>query len=157
MRCTAGCVFEELRATPAEQLGSESQPSPYTSPQRSEANQQNLLVNVLHPNSDVTTQFNQTIAAHYLDGREISGSITSHGELRCYEHGCEGRTFSRIENYKRHLREKNGTNTVRCTLCHQVFTRKSNMTNHILQRRCSIIKEFDEMDQAQWAAQAQVA
>jgi hypothetical protein len=60
---------------------------------------------------------------------------------RCFEHGCEGRTFSCRENYRRHLREKNGSSLVVCTICGLFFSRKSNRDKHVLDGKCKILIE----------------
>lgn len=56
--------------------------------------------------------------------------------FRCFEHGCGGRSFSNIENYRRHIREK--TTNVRCPLCEISFTRKSNRDAHLSSGRCKL-------------------
>ena len=64
--------------------------------------------------------------------------------LRCFDHDCGGRTFSCAENYRRHVREKEGAAKVYCSLCRMSFTRKSNLRKHVSERRCQIRKP-DEM------------
>lgn len=52
-------------------------------------------------------------------------------EIRCWEHGCEGRKFSSLGNYRRHLREKNGQAKVYpCPECGRVFTRSTARNYH---------------------------
>jgi hypothetical protein len=82
----------------------------------------------------------QSITQFLPDGQEMGVPLVEQSYLRCYEHGCEGRTFTRIENYKRHLREMNGIGTVSCPFCYKSFTRKSNMDKHILEGKCGVIK-----------------
>ena len=60
--------------------------------------------------------------------------------FRCFDHDCQGRTFSCAENYRRHLREKEGSAKVHCTLCGMSFTRKSNLRKHVSERRCQTLK-----------------
>jgi hypothetical protein len=60
---------------------------------------------------------------------------------RCYEHGCDGRTFSCWENYRRHIREKTRSSAVMCTICGLSFSRKSNRDKHILDGRCKVLAE----------------
>lgn len=57
-------------------------------------------------------------------------------DLRCSDHGCNGRRFSSIENYKRHIREKSLGHRVTCFFCHMSFTRKSNLKQHLSLSRC---------------------
>ncbi|KAJ5220195.1 hypothetical protein N7468_009399 [Penicillium chermesinum] len=52
-------------------------------------------------------------------------------EIRCWEHGCEGRKFSSLGNYRRHLREKNGqAKGYPCPDCGRVFTRSTARNYH---------------------------
>ena len=60
---------------------------------------------------------------------------------RCFEHGCNGRTFSCRENYRRHLREKNRAGSVVCDMCGTPFSRKSNRDKHILEGKCKSLAE----------------
>jgi hypothetical protein len=76
--------------------------------------------------------------------RAQSQSIPKADRPRCYEHGCEGRAFSCIENYRRHLKEKSGLSTVVCLFCNRQFTRKSNMEKHIVEGKCNVVKSFDD-------------
>lgn len=65
-----------------------------------------------------------------------SGQSTS---FRCFEHGCDGRTFSSKGNFTRHLREKDGSAKVYlCSQCGKSFTRSTARKYHILSGRCSM-------------------
>lgn len=59
---------------------------------------------------------------------------------QCFDHGCDGRSFSNVENFKRHLKEKSGSSTVVCNLCGKAFTRKSNMEKHVVEGKCGFMK-----------------
>lgn len=59
---------------------------------------------------------------------------------RCFAHGCNGRTFSSNENYRRHMREKDEQCKARCGYCLTVFTRKSNRDAHIQLGRCNVLR-----------------
>ena len=74
--------------------------------------------------------------------------VRTESRPRCFEHGCDGRAFCSIENYKRHLREKNGLNVTLCILCNKQFTRKSNMDKHMADGRCGLIRAIREIEQA---------
>jgi hypothetical protein len=63
---------------------------------------------------------------------------------RCWEHGCDGRTFSSAENLRRHVREQSGSNRVRCVHCSRTFTRKSNMKKHIWEGKCNAVKTYQQ-------------
>lgn len=57
--------------------------------------------------------------------------------IRCYRHRCNGRSFSSLGNYMRHLREKSGrAKSFTCERCRQKFTRSTAKNKHIKERRC---------------------
>ena len=57
--------------------------------------------------------------------------------LRCFDHGCAGRTFSSKGNYQRHLKEKNGASVkFLCPTCGRSFSRSTARNTHSLQGRC---------------------
>lgn len=60
-------------------------------------------------------------------------------EVRCWDHGCEGRKFSSLGNYRRHLREKNGQAKVHpCPDCGRVFTRSTARNFHRESGTCGL-------------------
>ncbi|KAL4928073.1 uncharacterized protein BDV17DRAFT_292092 [Aspergillus undulatus] len=60
-------------------------------------------------------------------------------EIRCWDHGCEGRKFSSLGNYRRHLREKNGQAKVHpCPDCGRVFTRSTARNFHRESGTCGL-------------------
>lgn len=61
---------------------------------------------------------------------------------RCYEHGCNGRAFSSIENYRRHIREQLGLNSARCEICGALFSRKSNRDKHSAKGVCWLPAQY---------------
>ncbi|CZT16602.1 uncharacterized protein RCC_02436 [Ramularia collo-cygni] len=67
-------------------------------------------------------------------------------ELRCSDHGCNGRTFSSWHNYQRHVQEKRGAFITECPFCGLVFSRKSNRDSHISYRRCKGLKALSQED-----------
>jgi len=57
--------------------------------------------------------------------------------VRCWNHGCGGRGFSSLGNYRRHVREKARlAKTFRCTMCGKVFTRSTARNLHQEVNRC---------------------
>ena len=58
---------------------------------------------------------------------------------RCFDHGCDGRTFSCPENYRRHVREQSQSSRVSCPYCSLSFSRKSNRDTHISNGRCKAL------------------
>ncbi|KAL4810623.1 hypothetical protein BDV18DRAFT_155236 [Aspergillus unguis] len=68
-----------------------------------------------------------------------SSTSTSTLEIRCWDHGCEGRKFSSLGNYRRHLREKNGQAKVHpCPDCGRVFTRSTARNFHRESGTCGL-------------------
>jgi hypothetical protein len=61
---------------------------------------------------------------------------------RCWEHGCNGRTFSCAENYRRHIRERSGGSRATCPGCHHQFSRKSNLDAHIASGKCKAMQAW---------------
>ena len=57
--------------------------------------------------------------------------------IRCYNHGCNGRTFSSKGNYQRHLKEQNGAAPkFLCPTCGRMFSRSSARNKHYKEQRC---------------------
>jgi hypothetical protein len=56
---------------------------------------------------------------------------------RCWDHGCGGRTFSSIGNYRRHLREQNRlAPAFACPICGKLFTRSTARKLHQEMDKC---------------------
>lgn len=73
-----------------------------------------------------------------LSYNEAGASSVANG-LRCWSHGCNGRTFSSPENYRRHMREQSGLERRHiCHLCGQEFSRKTARNAHVVNQRCKI-------------------
>ena len=69
--------------------------------------------------------------------------------IRCYDHGCNGRTFSSKGNYQRHWKEKNGiAPKFLCPACGQIFSRPSARNKHYKEKRCFNIPRGIPMHQA---------
>lgn len=52
-------------------------------------------------------------------------------EIRCWNHNCDGRRFSSMGNYRRHLREKAGNaKRHQCQDCGRFFTRSTSRNTH---------------------------
>jgi hypothetical protein len=60
--------------------------------------------------------------------------------IRCWLHGCNGRSFTHRSNYRRHCREKSKQQVgFSCLLCSKRFTRKASWKTHFDQQRCKFI------------------
>lgn len=58
-------------------------------------------------------------------------------QIRCWEHGCDGRTFSTRSNLSRHQREKaNQTPSFSCPKCGVTFRRRTAAKRHQEAERC---------------------
>ncbi|KAG8532805.1 uncharacterized protein KY384_002683 [Bacidia gigantensis] len=56
---------------------------------------------------------------------------------QCWDHGCNGRTFSTFSNLLRHQREKSGSSTKSlCPRCGAEFTRKTARDGHMAHDKC---------------------
>jgi len=64
--------------------------------------------------------------------------------LRCFSHGCDGRSFSSYSNYRRHMKEK-ATSRLPfiCPQCKRKFSRSTARNIHFEKGRCKEIA-FDE-------------
>lgn len=58
-------------------------------------------------------------------------------KIRCWNHSCDGRRFSSMSNYRRHLREKGGNvKRHQCKDCGRSFTRSTSRNTHRLLGTC---------------------
>jgi hypothetical protein len=79
-------------------------------------------------------------SAHYKEMK--SESV----KLRCWNHNCNGRTFSSLGNYRRHIREKSGNaKTFLCQNCGRLFTRSTALNSHHQNQKCPAIKPKSDM------------
>jgi hypothetical protein len=64
--------------------------------------------------------------------------LTQKTTFQCWDHGCDGRKFSSLSNYRRHCRERIVTSEamICCPYCGQRFTRTSGRDAHIERGRC---------------------
>ncbi|CZT19090.1 uncharacterized protein RCC_04936 [Ramularia collo-cygni] len=68
---------------------------------------------------------------------------------RCFEHGCNGRSFSNMDNYKRHMREQRSQTSIQCPFCNKEFSRKSNMDTHVAKKRCKVVNTW--LSETDWS------
>jgi hypothetical protein len=65
------------------------------------------------------------------------GAHVNRPAIRCYDHGCDGRTFSSISNYRRHQRERAGRSAVCfCPRCGAAFYRRWTRDHHVERGSC---------------------
>ncbi|KAL9104254.1 MAG: hypothetical protein Q9163_000802, partial [Psora crenata] len=68
-------------------------------------------------------------------------------KAQCWDHGCNGRTFSTFSNLLRHQREKSGTSSKAvCERCGAAFTRKTARDGHFFNDKCKGEWETDGFD-----------
>ena len=76
----------------------------------------------------------------YISGRLLSPDpviIETPRKPQCFDHGCNGRTFSTFSNLLRHQREKAGSSYKSvCHRCGAEFTRKTARDGHIAHDKC---------------------
>ena len=66
-------------------------------------------------------------------------------KAQCFDHGCNGRTFSTFSNLLRHQREKSGSSSKAvCHRCGAIFTRKTALNGHLAHDKCKL-READEI------------
>jgi hypothetical protein len=57
----------------------------------------------------------------------------------CWQHGCKGRKFTTLSNYRRHCKERSwGYARPQCPLCGQQFLREAARNAHYNQQRCRV-------------------
>lgn len=83
-----------------------------------------------------------------LGGKTIESALSTDGfgnpvftqkaTFQCWDHGCDGRSFSSLSNYRRHCRERSTTTETvfHCPHCSQTFTRASGRNMHVERGRC---------------------
>jgi len=58
-------------------------------------------------------------------------------QVRCYDHGCDGREFASISNLRRHQRERDGQASVcSCPYCGVGFYRRWTRDHHVERKTC---------------------
>ena len=60
-------------------------------------------------------------------------------QVQCWQHGCNGRTFSSLSNYRRHCREKRLNQQPTCPRCGRGFSRPGARDSHYQKRRCKMV------------------
>ncbi|KAK2468258.1 hypothetical protein H9L39_19904 [Fusarium oxysporum f. sp. albedinis] len=58
-------------------------------------------------------------------------TLTYSSQYQCWDHGCNGREFSRKGNFVRHQREKLKKDRIPCPHCSQTFKLKRSLPDHI--------------------------
>ncbi|GBF61617.1 hypothetical protein TMEN_4121 [Trichophyton mentagrophytes] len=86
--------------------------------------------------------------SHHRTSSSSSPSPTalSEADLRskpqCWDHGCNGRSFSTFSNLLRHQREKAGLSVkAECPYCGAAFTRSTARNGHLERGRCKAMRE----------------
>lgn len=63
--------------------------------------------------------------------------------LRCWDHGCNGRFFTTLSNLKRHQREQSSSRASHlCPLCGAEFSRTTARNQHIQNQSCTRIRRY---------------
>lgn len=112
-----------------------------------------------HPHPRIQTQLNGSPNPTSPPPRPAQRGQTRHHQttepaIRCWEHGCEGRKFSSVGNYRRHLREKNGQAKLHpCPDCGRVFTRSTARNFHRESGTCGLGLKVNMQIQSQIQSQ----
>ncbi|KAF5672017.1 zinc finger protein [Fusarium heterosporum] len=108
----------------------------------SQADDQHMFTNYTTPGSalqTLTPPADQFAEQQQLQNPpQASASAWPH-DLRCFDHGCDGRRFSSIGNLVRHQKEQNRGLSARryeCPYCDQTFTRSTARNVHLSRGRC---------------------
>lgn len=73
-------------------------------------------------------------------GYTVPQSSTDSGAVQCWQHGCDGRFFASVSNYRRHCKEKDGSSArASCPRCLQSFSRTAARDVHYTQGRCKTV------------------
>ena len=80
-----------------------------------------------------------TCVASDLGRSHVQDPNINKSQVRCWQHGCNGRTFSSLSNYRRHCREKRLNRLPTCSRCGRGFSRTGARNSHYQQRRCKVV------------------
>jgi hypothetical protein len=70
--------------------------------------------------------------------------LSSSNGLECWLHGCNGRVFTSVNNYRRHCREQGQScDKPMCPICGRAFTRRTARDQHYIKKRCKVV-DIDE-------------
>ncbi|CZT21319.1 uncharacterized protein RCC_07183 [Ramularia collo-cygni] len=89
-----------------------------------------------------------TVIESSIKTDELGNQMVVHRRIfQCWDHGCGGRIFSTLSNYRRHCREKKllDSGRISCQLCGKRFTRASARDAH-LDRELDSIAELRSND-----------
>ena len=85
---------------------------------------------------------------HYHAGDNLGSQFPNGGaqhvpgtnQIRCFDHGCNGRAFSSLGNYHRHLKERNEfSRKFFCSRCGRSFSRSTARNLHFEKNRCKSV------------------
>jgi len=75
--------------------------------------------------------------------RYIEQEAGDDADLCCWEHGCNGRSFTTRSNLRRHQREKSRARPVcQCPRCGAIFSRTTARNTHIARGSCNRIRRY---------------
>ncbi|KAK1749736.1 C2H2-type zinc-finger transcription factor [Echria macrotheca] len=85
----------------------------------------------------------------FWDGTETTNDTFSEplpefsSELRCWDHGCDGRLFTNLSNLKRHQRERSSSRAIHiCPRCGAHFSRLTGRNRHLQNQSCTRIRRY---------------
>ncbi|KXH39603.1 hypothetical protein CSIM01_06658 [Colletotrichum simmondsii] len=108
----------------------------------SQADDQHIFANYTTPGSaleSLTSPADQFSEQQQRQNPPQTSASAWPQDLRCFDHGCDGRRFSSIGNLVRHQKEQSRGLSARryeCPYCDQTFTRSTARNVHLSQGRC---------------------
>ncbi|SPJ70621.1 uncharacterized protein FTOL_00349 [Fusarium torulosum] len=108
----------------------------------SQADDQHMFANYTTPGSAVeslTPPADQFAEQQQRQNPPQASASAWPQDLRCFDHGCDGRRFSSIGNLVRHQKEQSrglSARRYKCPYCDQTFTRSTARNVHLSRGRC---------------------
>jgi hypothetical protein len=108
----------------------------------SQADDQHMFANYATPGSALESL--TPPADHFAEQQQQQNPLQASAsawpqDLRCFDHGCDGRRFSSIGNLVRHQKEQSrglSARRYKCPYCDQTFTRSTARNVHLSRGRC---------------------
>jgi hypothetical protein len=89
--------------------------------------------------NQLVSAWQDTVDMSWSQDDTMGWQPTPMGSYKCWQHGCAGRSFSSLSNYRRHLRERTAPRP-KCPICGRKFVRTAAKNEHVREGRCTIIQ-----------------
>ncbi|KAL4874711.1 hypothetical protein BJY04DRAFT_224762 [Aspergillus karnatakaensis] len=95
------------------------------------------------PTSPTAEETKPPIPAPATSSRPAKEVVSDDADLRCWDHGCNGKKFTTRSNLRRHIQEKaRARPACQCPRCGASFTRTTARNTHIARRSCNRIRRY---------------